>query len=142
VKKAVKIFSCIQSIDSVEIAEEINRRCKEENKKIDVFIEVNIGNEETKSGFFPNAEVIKESLMKIKDMEFINLKGMMVIEPFSENPENSRQYFINARELFDELKKEFAGLEALSMGMSNSYRIAIEEGSNMVRLGTAIFGKR
>jgi len=143
VKKALEIFDCIQTVDSPKLAEEINRRCQSRGKVIPILIEVNIAGESTKSGILP--EAVTELVKTIAGCPSIKLKGLMTIEPYFEEPENARPYFKRLRELFDQLKKQTVPgveMEILSMGMSNSYRIAIEEGSTMVRIGTAIFGPR
>src|SRR3989344_1924821 len=140
IKKVLDMCSLIQSVDSIELAEEIDKKAK---RKVDVLIQVNIGKEKSKAGAMPEKliPVIKE----ISKLRNIRIKGLMCIEPYSENPEEARIYFRNMRELSEKIKKQNipnVGMKILSMGMSDTYKIAIEEGSNMVRIGTAIFGKR
>jgi len=140
VKSALEVFDVIQAVDSVKLAEEINKRAE---KPVTVYVEVNSGGEETKSGVSPDE--IKNLISDISGMENLRVEGLMTIEPYSGNPEESRVYFREMKRLFDEtrnLKIPNAELKTLSMGMSSSYREAVEEGSNMVRIGTKIFGER
>ena len=133
-KRAVKIFDCIQSLDSVKLANEINRRASDINKIMPVFIEINIGAEESKFGIKKqDAESFYENLQRFEN---IKVEGLMAILPYVE-PENTRPYFKELYQIFSRLK-----LKHLSAGMSNDYLIAVEEGSNMLRLGAAIFGER
>jgi len=141
VKKAVRLFDLIQSVDSLKLAEEINHRAGEIGKKIDCLLEVNSSGEESKYGVRPDEAI--EIIEKVNRLENVNLVGLMTIGPFVEDKETIREVYRNTRELF--LKgREIAGdlFAILSMGMSDDYEIAIEEGSNMVRVGTAIFGPR
>lgn len=134
---AVKNFDVIQSVDSVKIAKEIDRQARYLNKKISVFIEVNISREERKKGIAP--EEIDTLFEQIKDMPHIKIEGLMCMAPLL-TPEETRPYFKQMKELFDSLSKKYPEMKYLSMGMSNDYVVAIEEGANMVRIGTAIFG--
>lgn len=143
VKKAVGLFDLIQTVDSLEIACEIDRRSAEIGKVMPVLIEINSGGEYQKSGVLPeDMPSLARGIGKLKN---IRLTGLMTIGPYSANSEDLRPYFARTKKLFDDL----AGLclpgvemKYLSMGMSDSYRIAIEEGANMVRPGTAVFGPR
>ena len=140
VKKAVEVFDMIQTIDSEKIAKEVNNRCKNINKIMPVLIEVNIGKESNKSGCMPkDVSKLAESISKLNN---IKLKGLMTMAPYFKDPEKSRPYFKKTKQLFDKMKKKFPKIDTLSMGMSDSYKIAIEEGATMVRLGTIIFGER
>lgn len=130
-KKAVQLFDVIQSIDSLKIAQKISSACRELNKKIDVMIEVNIAGEEQKYGIKP--EELENFFNQIKNLENLNIIGLMTMAPFIE-PEKTRPYFRKMKELNEKLNLKF-----LSMGMSNDYKVAIKEGSNMVRIGTAVF---
>jgi len=130
----------IQTIDSVKLADEINKKAK---KVVVVYIEVNVGAEETKSGIM--IDEVKNLVLDISSMKNLRIEGLMTIEPYSDDPDKSRVYFRKMRSLFDEIRKlqtQNMDLKILSMGMSNSYIAAIEEGSNMVRIGSKIFGKR
>ena len=144
INKALKIFDCFQAIDSIELAEALNKRAERTGKAISVFIEVNIGSEITKSGVEPDYEVIEKMAIKISKLSYLKLEGLMTMGPRTGNPEDSRVYFRKTKDIFEKLKGNVSNgnLKYLSMGMSNSYKIAIEEGANMVRLGTVIFGKR
>ena len=132
VKKAVEMFDLIQTLDSIKLAKEIDKRAKLINKKQDVLIEINIGKESQKYGVMPK-EVI-DFIHDMKKFDNINVRGLMCIPPFNKDP---GPYFKEMKKLFDK-----SNFEILSMGMSSDYRIAIEEGSNMIRIGTAIFGER
>ncbi len=135
VKKAVMMFDLIQSVDSIELAKELDKRAKELDKVQDILIQVNIGNEPQKSGIKKyGLNTLVDEVIKLKN---IKLKGLMCIVPDFEDKEKTRPYFKDMKKRFDETK-----LEILSMGMSDDYKIAVEEGSNMVRLGRAIFGER
>jgi pyridoxal phosphate enzyme (YggS family) len=130
VKKAVKIFDMIETVDSVEIAQEINKSCASINKIMPVLIEVN-------SHVLPSdTETI---INNISGLPNIKLAGLMTMGPVLENPEDYRPYFKETKALFDKIRINH-DIKYLSMGMSDSYPIAIQEGANLVRLGTALFG--
>ncbi|GIW21898.1 MAG: YggS family pyridoxal phosphate enzyme [Candidatus Sericytochromatia bacterium] len=144
VNKAVRIFDLIQSVDSLEIASLINDKAKEINKVQDILIQINISEEETKSGFLNNDNLL-DDLFKISKMKNINVKGLMTIAKNTQDENILRNNFSSLRNIKENInnKNIFSNqLEILSMGMSNDYKIAIEEGSNMIRLGRAIFGER
>jgi len=134
-KLAVELFDMIQSIDSVKLAKEISKRCEAINKVMPVLIEINIGSEESKHGVKP--EAAQSFINEISQFKNIDIQGLMCIAPFIK-AEETRPYFKKMKQLFDSL----GSLRWLSMGMTNDYKVAIEEGSNMVRIGTAIFGER
>lgn len=134
--KAVELFDCIQSVDSLKLARKIDSVCIELEKKIPVFIELNLGE---KQKFGIRKEEINKLAEEIKELNSIKLNGLMFMAPFFEEKEKSGSYFIEAKKVFDELKKVYQ-IEFLSMGMTNDFRIAIENGSNMIRIGTKIFG--
>jgi PLP dependent protein len=142
-KIAARIFDMIETVDSMKLAEAIDRACKEINKIMPVLIEVNSGEEGQKAGVLPKDAV---TLIKnISALQNVRVMGLMTMGPFSDNPEDSRPYYKRTRTLFDEIKAmNIPGVEMrfLSMGMSGSYRVAIEEGANLVRIGTMIFGER
>ena len=143
VKKAVGIFDMIESLDSLRLAEEIDKRCREIGKVMPVLVEVNSGREEQKFGVLP--EDVEELVREVSSLPNIKVMGLMTMGPRFGNPEDSRPYFIKTREIFDKIKRlNLPNVEVryLSMGMTNSYRIALEEGANMVRIGTKIFGER
>ncbi len=143
VKKAVKIFDIIETLDSEDLAEEIDRRSGQIGKNMPVLIEINSGRESQKFGVMPEeAEHFLRETAKFKNMK---VKGLMTMGPAFGNPENARPFFIETKNLFDRIKSlEIPGVEMqyLSMGMTNSYRVAIEEGANIIRIGTKIFGPR
>lgn len=143
VRKAVKIFDMIETIDSVELAEKVDKECKLNNKIMPVLIEINSGEESNKTGVFP--EDVEQLIFQIKDLPNIRIKGLMTMGPRFGDPEKSRPYFKITKQAFDSLKAQNipkVEMKYLSMGMSNSYPIAIEEGANIVRIGTKLFGER
>lgn len=139
-KYAVKLFDMIHSVDSKELALEINKQAEKIGKIQDILIEVKLSSEETKHGISP--EEFFELLEFTCTLKNLNVKGLMTIPPYSENPEDSRPYFRRLRELLEEANIKGFPLKELSMGMSGDFEIAIEEGATMVRIGTAIFGER
>ena len=124
----------IHSVDSIKLAKEINKRS---SIKQDILLEVNIGEEESKYGFKPSFDELKKVLDEIKELENINVVGLMCVAPNTDNPIDNKKYFDKLRLLNDKL-----GLKVLSMGMSNDYDVAIKCGSTYIRVGTKIFGKR
>jgi len=141
VNKAAVIFDFIQSIDSLQTAERLNKKLMEINKKMPVLIEVNTSGEESKFGIKPEeAEGFTE---KIFELPYLMLKGLMTIGPLTEDKQKIRRAFSNLYNLRERLKSIYkADLSILSMGMSDDFEIAIEEGSNMLRLGRILFGER
>jgi len=143
VKKAVRIFDMIETVDSVEIAQEIDKRCAQIGKIMPVLIEINSGQEKQKSGVFP--ENTEQLIKEISTLQNIRVTGLMTMGPRFGNPEDSRPYFVETKKLFEWIKKlNLPNIEMryLSMGMTNSYKIALEEGANIVRIGSKIFGER
>ena len=143
VKKAVELFDMIETVDSIEIASEINRRCAQIGKPILVLIEINSGREKQKAGVYP--ENTEQLVTEISTLQNIRVMGLMTMGPMSGNPEDSRPYFIETKKVFDRIKElnlPHVEMNYLSMGMTNSYRIALEEGANIVRIGSRIFGER
>lgn len=143
VKKAVQLFDMIETVDSVEIAALIDRRCQQAGKVMPVLIEVNSGREPQKAGVLP--EDTERLIRQIAEYENIRVQGLMTMGPAAGDPEDSRPYFVETRKVFEKIKSLYIpGVEMnyLSMGMTNSYRIAIEEGANIIRLGSIIFGER
>ncbi|MFC1883870.1 YggS family pyridoxal phosphate-dependent enzyme [Thermodesulfobacteriota bacterium] len=142
-KKAVLIFDMIETVDSLKLARAIDKACEKVGKVIRVLIEINSGEEEQKAGVSPNdAFVLVTEISKLKN---VKVEGLMTMGPFSGDPEAARPYFRRTKELFEEIKaKKIPGLEMkiLSMGMSNSYKVALEEGANLIRIGTKLFGER
>jgi pyridoxal phosphate enzyme (YggS family) len=140
VKKAVKYFDVIQTVDSLELATLIDKESEKLNKTIDIMVEINIAEEEQKSGVLPNKTL--ELCNKIKDLKNINLVGIMTMGPVVSDIEEIRPFFKKAKEIYDKVRAQISTVKYLSMGMSDSYKIAIEEGSNVIRIGTKIFGPR
>lgn len=143
VKKAVSLFSWIQTVDSLSLLTEISRRAGEAGKVLPVLAEVNLAGEASKAGMDP--EALSGLVDAAPGLPGIRLRGLMAIPPWTEDPEESRPYFIRLRELLAEcVSRGGAGpqMTELSMGMSNDFEAAIEEGATMVRVGTAIFGSR
>ncbi len=139
-KYAVRLFDLIHSVDSLSLAEELNRRAQKENQIIKVMIEVNLSGEASKFG--TEEEKAFELAKEIYRLKNLSLVGLMTMPPYFDSPELSRPYFIQLRQLKERLEKEGIPLKELSMGMSNDFEIAIEEGATYVRVGTAIFGPR
>jgi pyridoxal phosphate enzyme (YggS family) len=141
--KAVRLFDMIETLDSVELAEAIDRRCADFGITMPVLIEINSGREPNKTGVLP--EAVEAVTTAIARLEHIRVQGMMTMGPAFGDPEDARPYFQSAREVFEQLAAlDLPNIEMryLSMGMSNSYRVAIEEGANLIRIGTALFGAR
>lgn len=143
VKKAVEIFDLIETVDSFELALEIEKRAAAAAKVMSVLIEVNSGREPQKFGVWP--EVVINLARQIVELPHLRFMGLMTMGPLAGDPEEARPYFRETRLLYEELKKlnlPNCELRYLSMGMTNSYQVAIEEGANLIRIGTKIFGPR
>ncbi len=142
--KAVEFFSAIDSVDSLRLAQKLNVSA-DAGKKLIVLVEVNVGGEAAKSGLAPESGELEELLLAAPTLEHLQFHGLMTVPPFTEDPQQARPYFQKLRELRDRIaarKLPAVGMEALSMGMSHDFEVAIEEGSTCVRVGTAIFGER
>ncbi len=142
VKKAVQLFDIIQSVDSVKIARAISDECIKLNKTMNILLQINCSGEETKSGFAPDE--IYEAMDIIKDLTGVRIMGLMTIGPLTADEELIRKDFQLTKLIFDELKRDHRDIDwkYLSMGMSGDYEIAVQEGANMLRIGSAIFGHR
>ena len=141
IRHALPLFELFHSVDSLALAQDIQRIADEEGIRPRVLLEVNVAGEGSKFGFAP--EKLKEEMEALLSLGRLEIEGLMTIPPFAPEAEDSRRYFVQLRELRGELEQQFgAGLPHLSMGMSNDYAIAIEEGATFVRVGTAIFGER
>ena len=143
VKYIVPLFDMIETVDSIGLAEIIDRQAEKHGKIMPVLIEVNCAEEPQKAGVMPGD--VRSLIERISSLKNIRVEGLMTMGPFLDDPEGLRPYFRNTRALFDELgsaKIENTPMNHLSMGMSDSYPIAIEEGATMVRIGTKIFGQR
>ena len=139
VKKAVRIFDMIETVDSVEIAAAIDKACAEIEKVMPVLIEVNSGKEKNKSGILPDD--LENLIKNILGFKNIKPSGLMTMGPLLKKPEDYRPYFRETKKLFDRIKINH-DIKYLSMGMSDSYRVAIQEGANLIRIGTLIFGPK
>lgn len=133
----------IHSLESLELAKEINKKAKQHDLISNVLIELNIGEEESKFGI--SEDVVYEFVKSLEQFENIKVLGLMTVAPFTENPEDVRWVFKKMKEIFDKIsgmKLKNTEMKYLSMGMTNDFEIAIEEGANIIRIGTAIFGAR
>jgi len=141
VRKILPVAEALHGVDKLDIARDIQRIASEHGLFPKVYLEINVGGESTKFGFTP--EQIKAQLEDLLALDRLEIQGLMCIPPPAEDAEGSRPYFIMLRDLRDDLEKQ-AGIKlpGLSMGMSGDYEIAIEEGATMVRVGSAVFGKR
>ncbi len=142
-KYAIRLFDMIHSIDRLSLAEELDKRSAAVGRVTTVLIEVNVSGEESKSGI--PAEEAPALVRKIASLDNLSIRGLMTMPPWFEDPENARPYFAALRKLRDRIAdEEIPGvdLRELSMGMSADYRVAVEEGATIVRIGTAIFGPR
>jgi pyridoxal phosphate enzyme (YggS family) len=151
INKALRVFDVVQTVDSLRKAIAIDKRVEAAGKSvIPVYIEINIGNEDSKAGINPEKHEPFEDYMEslVRDMSslaHLRIEGLMTMGPRFGNPELTRPYFSRTRKVFDRIKAlalPNVDMRYLSMGMTNSYRIAIEEGSNMVRIGSGVFGQR
>jgi pyridoxal phosphate enzyme (YggS family) len=143
VKKAVQLFDVIETVDSLRLAQAVERRCSAMGKVMPVLLEINSGEEPNKTGVLPKD--IDTLISGIADLKHISIQGLMTMGPRFGDPENARPYFRATRQAFERISNwNLPNLDMrwLSMGMSNSYLVAIEEGANIVRIGTKIFGSR
>lgn len=143
-KRAVRLFDVIHSVDSVELAQRLDRLCDEEGRDLlPVLVQVKLGSEDTKSGI--DEEHLLEVVRAVASCRNIKLIGLMSVPPYFDNPEDVRPFFRRLRELRDDIREQgfFSGGDGeLSMGMTHDFEVAIEEGATIVRVGTAIFGER
>ena len=143
-RRAVNLFDVIHSLDSTDLAQRLDRLCTEEGRQsLPLLIQVDLGHEETKTGI--DEGEVPQLVEIVRGLERLQLIGLMTLPPFFDDPEQARPYFRRLRELRDELAREGLfgeGNGELSMGMTNDFEVAIEEGATMVRVGTAIFGER
>jgi len=143
VKKALELFDMIETVDSIKLAREINKRAAAIDRPMPVLIEINSGREPQKYGVLP--EDAEEFLMSFEQMPFVKVQGLMTMGPFTEDTEKARPYFTETARLFKLFSKKnipWITMRYLSMGMSGTYSVAVEEGANIVRIGTRIFGPR
>lgn len=140
VKYLIGSVELIHSLDSVSVAQAIDKKANSLGIKAAVLIEVDTGGEESKGGVEP--DVLESFLGEVSKLDSLEIKGLMTMPPYFDDPEQARPYFSELRELRDSLKGECPGLIELSMGMSGDFEVAIEEGATIVRVGTSIFGPR
>jgi len=143
--KAAQIFSGIDSVDSLHLAEKLNDAAGKSGTRLQVLIEINVGGEAAKSGVAPDSPELESILTAAARLESLQFQGLMSIPPFTEDPEGARPFFRMLRELRDQIalrKLRAVSMDTLSMGMSHDFEVAIEEGSTCARIGTAIFGPR
>ncbi|HZP21865.1 MAG TPA: YggS family pyridoxal phosphate-dependent enzyme [Terriglobales bacterium] len=143
--KATEIFHAVDSLDSVSLGERLNAAAVKLGKSLEVLVEVNVGGEAAKSGIAPDSAELERILSAAPSWPQLQIRGLMTVPPFTDDPEGARPYFRRLRELCERIaarKLPAIELDELSMGMSHDFEIAIEEGSTCVRIGTAIFGER
>lgn len=142
-RRAIELFSTIQSVDSLKLATRLDSAAGEAGKRLPVFLEINLGGEDSKAGIAP--EEVLPLCEQVGKLPHLELKGLMAVPPFLDDPEQVRPFFRRLRQLRDDAQR--AGIvgeqfKELSMGMSNDFEVAIEEGATLVRIGTALFGSR
>ncbi len=149
--RSANIFSCVHSVDSVKLASKLDEMCRKNQQQLGIFLEINISGEESKQGMFAvgwrDVPAVREQLWQncaaIAQFECLNVQGLMTMAPFYADPEQTRPVFRGLAELRDALRSDLhLALPSLSMGMTNDYEVAIEEGATHVRIGRAIFGER
>ena len=142
--KAAAIFSAIDTVDSLRLIERLNEAAGQLNRRLPVLLEIKLSAEAAKAGFDPRGNELHETLEHAGDLSNVEVRGLMTVAPLDENPETARACFRQLRQLREELGRRYprVSLDELSMGMSGDFEIAIEEGSTLVRVGTAIFGAR
>jgi hypothetical protein len=144
-KKAAESFHAVDSVDSLRLAEKLNQAAAESNKKLNVLLEIKVGQEESKAGITLDSPELENLLRAAPQLTNLNIRGLMTVPPFTDNPEGARPYFRLLRDLRDQItarKLPAIQMDVLSMGMSHDFEVAIEEGSTCVRVGTALFGTR
>ena len=144
-KKAAELFTAIDSLDSLRLAEKLNQVAQQNGKKLPVLIEIKVGEEESKNGIAVDDPELEQLLGAAPQLDHLEIRGLMTVPPFTEDPEGARLYFRALRDLRDTIaarRLTAVEMDVLSMGMSHDFEVAIEEGSTCVRVGTAIFGAR
>jgi pyridoxal phosphate enzyme (YggS family) len=144
-KKAAELFHAVDSVDSLRLAEKLDLAAAEAGKKLDVLIEIKVGQEESKAGIPLDSPELENLLRSSPRLANLQIRGLMTVPPFTDDPEGARPYFRLLRDLRDQIAaRKLPGIQmdVLSMGMSHDFEVAIEEGSTCVRVGTAIFGER
>jgi PLP dependent protein len=143
--RAAELFDAVDSIDSVRLAQKLNSAAQQCGKRLPLLIEINVGGELSKSGIAPDSAELEQLLGAATELASLEFCGLMAVPPYVDDPEQSRPYFRQMKQLFSEISKRQVAavrMEILSMGMSHDFEIAIEERSTCVRVGTAIFGER
>jgi len=143
--KAAELFSAIDSVDSLKLAEKLNNAAQALSKTLQVLIEVNVGGEAAKTGLAPDSPDWENLLTAASSLEALKIRGLMTVPPHTEDPDGARPYFRHLRTLRDQIAARHLpaiSMDILSMGMSHDFEVAIEEGSTCIRIGTAIFGER
>jgi len=143
--KAAELFVHVDSVDSLRLAQKLNSAAADLGKKLPVLIEINIAGEAAKSGVAPESAALEELLKAAPELSSLDIRGLMTVPPYHDEPEQSRHYFRKMRDLFGQIasrKFPAVNMEVLSMGMSHDFEVAIEEGATCVRVGAAIFGER
>ena len=143
--KTAELFRAVDSVDSRKLAEKLDAAARALGRRLDVLIEINVGDEAAKSGVAPDSGDLEELLISAPRLDALVFRGLMTVPPFTDDPEGARPYFRNLRELRDRIaarRLPNIAMDELSMGMSHDFEVAIAEGSTCVRVGTAIFGER
>jgi len=142
--KAAEIFSAVDTLDSLHLADRLNDAAGKRGRRLPVLVETKLNDEAAKTGFDPAGRELEELLERLPDLSNLDVRGLMTVPPFDDNPVTARNCFRRLRELRDEFTRRHPKLHLaeLSMGMSGDFEIAIEEGSTLVRIGTGLFGKR
>lgn len=142
--RAAGIFSAIDTVDSLRLLERLNDAAAQVERRLPVLLEIKLSEEPTKAGFAPGSVELEQALERVQELSHLGLCGLMTIAPLDENPETARACFRRLRELREDLARRHPRVDfrELSMGMSGDFEIAIEEGSTLVRIGTALFGAR
>ncbi|HST09789.1 MAG TPA: YggS family pyridoxal phosphate-dependent enzyme [Terriglobales bacterium] len=143
--KAAELFQAVDSVDSLKLAERLNEAARAASKKLRVLIEINVGGEAAKTGIAPDSSELDRLLAEMPRLQHLEVRGLMTVPPYADDPQGARPYFRRLRELRDQIAGRHLagiGMKELSMGMSHDFEVAIEEGSTCVRVGSAIFGSR
>lgn len=143
--KAAELFGAVDSLDSLRLAQKLNEGAGAAGRKLSVLIEINVGGEAAKTGLAPDSEDFQAILKAAPGLEHLQIRGLMTVPPFTDDPQLARPFFGKLREIRDQIavrRLPSVSMEVLSMGMSHDFEVAIEEGSTCVRVGTGIFGDR
>ncbi|MGC2696721.1 MAG: YggS family pyridoxal phosphate-dependent enzyme [Candidatus Angelobacter sp.] len=144
-KKAAELFAAVDSVDSLRLAEKLDQAAQQAGRKLSVLVEIKVGAEESKAGLPLDSPELENLLRAAPRLDHVQIRGLMTVPPFTEDPEGARMYFRMLRDLRDQIARRNlprVQMDVLSMGMSHDFEVAIEEGSTCVRVGAAIFGSR